>query len=137
MKTLIKAVPLVLTAAITSQTAQAETPQAEATHDPKQAIVVVSSGIIGGLLAGPIGFFAAAIGADLLVDAESNSVDEQQSAGNEGVPDAIEPPLTLAADLSVAEPVLTSTELPDSGVSELEVDSQEITLVQVLSLIHI
>ena len=132
MKTLIKVVPLVLAAAITSQTTQAETSQPEATHDPKQAIAVVSSGIIGGLLAGPVGFFAAAIGAGLLVDAESNREEELQSAASEEVSEPIKPPLTLAIDLPAAEPVLESIELPDSevSVSELAVESEELELVK-------
>jgi len=131
MKNLIKAVPLVLAVAITSQTTQAETSQAEATHDPKQAIAVVSSGIIGGLLAGPVGFFVAAIGAGLLVDAESNSEEGLQSAGSEEVSESIEPPLTLVIDAPVAESVLGSIELSgsDESVSELAVESDELALV--------
>ena len=76
MKASIKALPFILIAGMTHQVAQAETKQAEDSQSPKQAIAVMSSGIIGGLLGGPIGFFVAAVGADLLVDNDSNSVKE-------------------------------------------------------------
>ena len=131
MKTLIKAVPLVLAAAITSQTIQASTSKAEATHDPKQAIAVVSSGIIGGLLAGPVGFFIAAVGADLLVDAESSREEGPLSAANEEVPEAIEPVLILGSDLSEAEPLIESIELLSPGLdnSGLAAEKDKIAMV--------
>jgi hypothetical protein len=76
MKASIKALPFVLIAGMSHQLTQAKTAQAEDSQIPKQAIAVMSSGIIGGLLGGPIGFFVAAVGADLLVDNESSIVKE-------------------------------------------------------------
>jgi outer membrane protein OmpA-like peptidoglycan-associated protein len=125
MKTLTKAVPLVLATAIASQTTQASTSKSETAHDPKQAIAVVSSGIIGGLLGGPVGFFVAAVGADLLVDAESSRDEGLQNAANEEMPEAIEPALTLATDLSAAKPLTESIELLSSEVVESDLVAEK------------
>ena len=64
MKTLVKALPIVLLSTLASHTAQAEIE-----HETKKSIALVSSGIIGGILGGPIGFIVAGIGGVLVVDA--------------------------------------------------------------------
>ena len=64
MKTLIKALPIVLLSTLASHTAQAEIE-----HETKKSIALVSSGIIGGILGGPVGFIVAGIGGALVVDA--------------------------------------------------------------------
>ena len=46
----IKALPFVLIAGLPHQLSQAQTTQAEDAQSPKQAIAVMSAGIIGGLL---------------------------------------------------------------------------------------
>jgi hypothetical protein len=91
MKASIKALPFVLIAGMTHQVTQAETKQAGDSQIPKQAIAVMSSGIIGGLLGGLIGFFVAAVGADLLVDNESSIARETLADESIKRPVTIEP----------------------------------------------
>ena len=64
MKTIIKALPLVVLATLASQTAHAEI-----AHETKKSIAFVSSGIVGGILGGPAGFFFAGVGGSLVADA--------------------------------------------------------------------
>jgi len=104
MKASIKALPFVLIAGMTIPTVQAETPQTEDSQIPKQAIAVMSSGIIGGLLGGPIGFFVAAVGADLLVDNESNSARETLPDENIKRLVTIKPLVASSVDLVQALP---------------------------------
>ena len=65
MKTLFKTAPLVSIAALSIPTAHAE-----AAQNPKRSIATLSSGIIGGLIAGPAGLFVAGVGGALFDDAE-------------------------------------------------------------------
>ena len=64
MKPLLKAAPIIMLAALNTQPVQAEIE-----HETKKSIALVSSGIIGGILGGPIGFIVAGIGGVLVVDA--------------------------------------------------------------------
>ena len=73
MKTLLKALPIVLLSSLAGHSAQAEIE-----HETKKSIALVSSGIIGGILGGPIGFIVAGIGGVLVVDAvydENNTLE--------------------------------------------------------------
>ena len=104
MKASIKALPFVLIAGLPHQFSQAETAQTEDSQSPKQAIAVMSSGIIGGLLAGPVGFFVAVVGADLLVDNESNSVKETLPDKNTKRLVTIDPLIESSIDLAQVVP---------------------------------
>lgn len=86
MKALIKALPFVLVAVITNQTAQAETNHAQVSQSPKHAAAFFTSAIAGGLIAGPVGVFVAAIGAGWLVENESNSDEKPQRSENINTP---------------------------------------------------
>ena len=74
MKTLLKALPIVLLSSLAGHSAQAEIE-----HETKKSIALVSSGIIGGILGGPVGFIVAGVGGALVVDAvfDENSLPEK------------------------------------------------------------
>ena len=74
MKTLLKALPIVLLSSLAGHSAQAEIE-----HETKKSIALVSSGIIGGILGGPLGFIVAGVGGALVVDAvfDENSLPEK------------------------------------------------------------
>ena len=135
MKASIKALPFVLIAGLSHQLSQAETAQAEDSQIPKQAIAVLSSGIIGGLLAGPVGFFVAVVGADLLVDNESNSVKETLPDKNTKRLVTIDPLIESSIDLAQVVPkqplnrkISLNTE---SSSDEVAVEAPEITLAAI------
>ena len=135
MKASIKALPFVLIAGMTHQVTQAETKQAEDSQSPKQAIAVMSSGIIGGLLAGPVGFFVAVVGADLLVDNESNSVKETLPDKNTKRLVTIEPLIESSIDLAQVvptQPLNRKISLNTENTSdEVAVEAPEITLAAI------
>ena len=135
MKASIKALPFVLIAGMFHQLTQAETKQVEDSQSPKQAIAVMSSGIIGGLLAGPVGFFVAVVGADLLVDNESNSVKETLPDKNTKRLVTIDPLIESSIDLAQVAPkqplnrkISLNTE---SSSDEVAVEAPEITLAAI------
>ena len=135
MKASIKALPFVLIAGMFHQLTQAETKQVEDSQSPKQAIAVMSSGIIGGLLAGPVGFFVAVVGADLLVDNESNSVKETLPDKNTKRLVTIDPLIESSIDLAQVVPkqplnrkISLNTE---SSSDEVAVEAPEITLAAI------
>ena len=135
MKASIKALPFVLIAGMTHPVTQAETKQAEDSQIPKQAIAVMSSGIIGALLAGPVGFFVAVVGADLLVDNESNSVKETLPDKNTKRLVTIDPLIESSIDLAQVVPkqplnrkISLNTE---SSSDEVAVEAPEITLAAI------
>ena len=135
MKASIKALPFVLIAGMSHQLTQAETKQVEDSQSPKQAIAVMSSGIIGGLLAGPVGFFVAVVGADLLVDNESNSVKETLPDKNTKRLVTIDPLIESSIDLAQVVPkqplnrkISLNTE---SSSDEVAVEAPEITLAAI------
>ena len=135
MKASIKALPFVLIAGLPHQLSQADTAQVEDAQIPKQAIAVMSSGIIGGLLAGPVGFFVAVVGADLLVDNESNSVKETLPDKNTKRLVTIEPLIESSIDLAQVVPtqplnrkISLNTE---SSSDEVAVEAPEITLAAI------
>ena len=135
MKASIKALPFVLIAGMTHQVTQAETAHAEDSQIPKQAIAVMSSGIIGGLLAGPVGFFVAVVGADLLVDNESNSVKETLPDKNTKRLVTIEPLIESSIDLAQVvptQPLNRKISLNTENTSdEVAVEAPEITLAAI------
>jgi outer membrane protein OmpA-like peptidoglycan-associated protein len=135
MKASIKVLPFVLIAGMTHQLTQAETKQAEDSQSPKQAIAVMSSGIIGGLLAGPIGFFVAAVGADLLVDNESSIVKETLPDENTRRLLTIEPLVASSIDLAQALPKQpnnnTTTLNTENANDESTVEATEVTLAAI------
>ena len=135
MKVSIKALPFVLIAGMTIPKVQAETPQTEDSKDPKQAIAVMSSGIIGGLLGGPIGFFVAAVGADLLVDNESSIVKETLPDENIKRLVTIEPLIESSVDLAQVvptQPLNRKISLKTGNTSdEVAVEAPEITLAAI------
>ena len=135
MKASIKALPFVLIAGMSHQLTQAETKQVEDSQSPKQAIAVMSSGIIGALLAGPVGFFVAVVGADLLVDNESNSVKETLPDKNTKRLVTIDPLIESSIDLAQVVPkqplnrkISLNTE---SSSDEVAVEAPEITLAAI------
>ena len=135
MKASIKALPFVLIAGLPHQLSQADTAQVEDAQIPKQAIAVMSSGIIGGLLAGPVGFFVAVVGADLLVDNESNSVKETLPDKNTKRLVTIDPLIESSIDLAQVVPkqplnrkISLNTE---SSSDEVAVEAPEITLAAI------
>ena len=135
MKASIKALPFVLVAGMSHQLTQAETAQMEEPHSPKQVIAVMSSGIIGGLLAGPVGFFVAVVGADLLVDNESNSVKETLPDKNTKRLVTIDPLIESSIDLAQVVPtqplnrkISLNTE---SSSDEVAVEAPEINLAAI------
>ena len=135
MKASIKALPFVLIAGMTHQVAQAETKQVEDSQSPKQAIAVMSSGIIGGLLGGPIGFFVAAVGADLLVDNESSIVKETLPDENIKRLVTIEPLVGSSVDLVQAlpkQPLKQEITLNTENASdEVAIEATEVTLAAI------
>ena len=135
MKASIKALPFVLIAGMSHQLTQAETKQVEDSQSPKQAIAVMSSGIIGGLLAGPVGFFVAVVGADLLVDNESNSVKETLPDKNTKRLVTIEPLIESSIDLAQVvptQPLNRKISLNTENTSdEVAVEAPEITLAAI------
>lgn len=135
MKASIKALPFVLIAGMSHQLTQAETKQVEDSQSPKQAIAVMSSGIIGGLLAGPVGFFVAVVGADLLVDNESNSVKETLPDKNTKRLVTIEPLIESSVDLAQVvptQPLNRKISLNTENTSdEVAVEAPEITLAAI------
>ena len=135
MKASIKVLPFVLIAGMTHQLTQAETKQAEDSQSPKQAIAVMSSGIIGGLLAGPIGFFVAAVGADLLVDNESSIAKETLPDENTRRLATIEPLVASSIDLAQAlpkQPINNTTTLnTENAKGESTVEATEVTLAAI------
>ena len=135
MKASIKALPFVLIAGMSHQLTQAETKQVEDSQSPKQAIAVMSSGIIGGLLAGPVGFFVAVVGADLLVDNESNSVKETLPDKNTKRLVTIEPLIESSIDLAQVvptQPLNREISLKTENTSdEVAVEAPEITLAAI------
>ena len=135
MKASIKALPFVLIAGMTHQVTQAETKQVEDSQIPKQAIAVMSSGIIGGLLAGPVGFFVAVVGADLLVDNDSNSVKETLPDKNTKRLVAIDPLIESSIDLAQVvptQPFNRKISLKTENTSdEVAVEAPEITLAAI------
>ena len=135
MKVSIKALPFVLIAGMTHQVTQAETKQAEDSQSPKQAIAVMSSGIIGGLLGGPIGFFVAAVGADLLVDNESSIARETLPDENIKRLVTIEPLVASSVDLVQALPVQplnkTTTLNAENASDEVAIEATEVTLAAI------
>ena len=135
MKASIKALPFVLIAGLSHQFSQAETAQTEDSQSPKQAIAVMSSGIIGGLLAGPVGFFVAVVGADLLVDNESNSVKETLPDKNTKRLVTIEPLIESSVDLAQVvptQPLNRKISLNTENTSdEVAVEAPEITLAAI------
>jgi len=135
MKASIKALPFVLIAGMSHQLTQAKTAQAEDSQIPKQAIAVMSSGIIGGLLAGPVGFFVAVIGADLLVDNDSNSVKETLPDKNTKRLVAIDPLIESSIDLAQVvptQPLNRKISLKTGNASdEVAVEAPEITLAAI------
>ena len=135
MKASIKALPFVLIAGMFHQLTQAETKQVEDSQSPKQAIAVMSSGIIGGLLAGPVGFFVAVVGADLLVDNESNSVKETLPDKNTKRLVTIEPLIESSVDLAQVvptQPLNRKISLNTENTSdEVAVEAPEITLAAI------
>ena len=135
MKASIKALPFVLIAGMSHQLTQAETKKVEDSQSPKQAIAVMSSGIIGALLAGPVGFFVAVVGADLLVDNESNSVKETLPDKNTKRLVTIDPLIESSIDLAQVVPtqplnrkISLNTE---SSSDEVAVEAPEITLAAI------
>ena len=135
MKASIKALPFILIAGMTHQVTQAETKQAEDSQSPKQVIAVMSSGIIGGLLGGPIGFFVAAVGADLLVDNESSIVKETLPDENAKRLVTIEPLVASSIDLAQVLPVQplnkTTTLNTENARGESAVEATEVTLAAI------
>jgi len=135
MKASIKALPFVLIAGMSHQLTQAETKQVEDSQSPKQAIAVMSSGIIGGLLAGPVGFFVAVVGADLLVDNDSNSVKETLPDKNTKRLVAIDPLIESSIDLAQVvptQPLNRKISLKTENTSdEVAVEAPEITLAAI------
>ena len=143
MKASIKALPFVLIAGMSHQLTQAETKQVEDSQSPKQAIAVMSSGIIGGLLAGPVGFFVAVVGADLLVDNESNSVKETLPDKNTKRLVAIDPLIESSIDLAQVVPTQplnrkislntentsdeVAVEAPEINLAAIKIDTSTIT----------
>ena len=139
MKASIKVLPFVLIAGMTHQVTQAETKQAEDSQSPKQVIAVMSSGIIGGLLAGPIGFFVAAIGADLLLDKESSIVKETLLDENMKTLMTIEPLVVPSVDLVQVLPMQslkqTITLNTVTAIDEVTIETTEPTLLSHLRLL--
>ena len=135
MKASIKALPFVLIAGMSHQLTQAETKKVEDSQSPKQAIAVMSSGIIGGLLAGPVGFFVAVVGADLLVDNESNSVKETLSDKNTKRLVTIDPLIESSIDLAQVvpkQPLNRKISLNTENTSdEVAVEAPEINLAAI------
>ena len=135
MKASSKALPFVLIAGLFHQLSQAETAQTEDSQSPKQAIAVMSSGIIGALLAGPVGFFVAVVGADLLVDNESNSVKETLPDKNTKRLVTIDPLIESSIDLAQVvpkQPLNRKISLNTEGSSdEVAVEAPEITLAAI------
>ena len=143
MKASIKALPFVLIAGMSHQLTQAETKQVDDSQSPKQAIAVMSSGIIGGLLAGPVGFFVAVVGADLLVDNESNSVKETLPDKNTKRLVTIEPLIESSIDLAQVAPTQplnrkislntentsdeVAVEAPEINLAAIKIDTSTIT----------
>ena len=89
MKTLLKALPIVLLSSLAGHSAQAEIE-----HETKKSIALVSSGIIGGILGGPVGFIVAGVGGALVVDAvfDENSLPEKatpQAIAQQVAPEAM------------------------------------------------
>ena len=135
MKDSNKVLPLILVTGMVIPMAHAEAKKTEDPQSPKQAIAVMSSGIIGGLLAGPVGFFVAVVGADLLVDNESNSVKETLPDKSTKRLVTIDPLIESSIDLAQVLPkqalnrkISLNTE---SSSDEVAVEAPEITMAAI------
>ena len=135
MKDSNKVLPLILVTGMVIPMAHAEAKKTEDPKSPKQAIAVMSSGIIGGLLAGPVGFFVAVVGADLLVDNESNSVKETLPDKSTKRLVTIDPLIESSIDLAQVVPkqalnrkISLNTE---SSSDEVAVEAPEITMAAI------
>lgn len=135
MKDSNKVLPLILVTGMVIPMAHAEAKKTEDPKSPKQAIAVMSSGIIGGLLAGPVGFFVAVVGADLLVDNESNIVKETLPDKSTKRIVTIDPLIESSIDLAQVVPkqalnrkISLNTE---SSSDEVAVEAPEITMAAI------
>ena len=135
MKDSNKVLPLILVTGMVIPMAHAEAKKTEDPQSPKQAIAVMPSGIIGGLLAGPVGFFVAVVGADLLVDNESNSVKETLPDKSTKRLVTIDPLIESSIDLAQVVPkqplnreISLNTE---SSSDEVAVEAPEITMAAI------
>jgi outer membrane protein OmpA-like peptidoglycan-associated protein len=126
MKNLLKALPIVLLSSLAGNSAQAEIE-----HETKKSIALVSSGIIGGILGGPLGFIAAGVGGALVVDA----VFDENSLPEKAPPQAIAQQLTpeiMGSESSTDDPFAddfgertSSTDLATITDSDTEITSPE------------
>ena len=128
MKTLLKALPIVLLSSLAGHSAQAQIE-----HETKKSIALVSSGIIGGILGGPVGFIVAGVGGALVVDA----VFDENSLPEKAPPQAIAQqlaPETMATESLTDDPFAddfgesaSSTNLATITDSDTEITSPETT----------
>ena len=128
MKTLLKALPIVLLSSLAGHSAQAEIE-----HETKKSIALVSSGIIGGILGGPVGFIVAGVGGALVVDA----VFDENSLPEKAPPQAIAQqvaPETMTKEISTDDPFAddfgesaSSTDLATNTDSATKITSPETT----------
>lgn len=96
MKKTQKIIPIILLATLSSTPVIAETQ-----GTPKQGVAMVSSAIIGGLIAGPVGFIVAGVGGALLASIESP---EQDNMVNTNLPDSPLPIPMISDDIALAMP---------------------------------
>ena len=140
MKTLLKALPIVLLSSLAGHSAQAEIE-----HETKKSIALVSSGIIGGILGGPLGFIVAGVGGALVVDAvfDENSLPEKappQAIAQQVAPEAMtteslkDDPFVDDFGESAPSTDLATTTDSDTEITSSEAADSEAVNTQAVSL---